>query len=306
MSKNNIDKALWDSYSEALSNLNKEIQASLNSISATKANITLEELASKMNMLAGKINLEVAKKVGVNEIISYINMSPENIKIKANKIYLVGYVTVGDLESDETTTINNAHVTSGVIEGKTMIALNGTGKGDGVLTVNNADSYLEYFRCREAWMLSPHADGWRVPLIHSRYGVKDSDTMNTMIDELSIHESTQNWLRIDNTMTGRVEWVLLDQSYLKKMDTLYIKKDIPLSANEKLEKVKFLNPNIRNINLENNGSILDIDSLDVSWVENIADTSEKKLNYEAVLTDLIKIIQEQSKEINDLKTKLNK
>lgn len=302
----NIDKALWDSYSEALSNLNKEIKESLNSISTSKSNITLEELASKMNILAGKIKLEVSKKVGVNEIISYINMSPESIKIKSNKIYLVGYVTVGDLEGDEATTINNAHVTSGIIEGKTMIALNGAGKGDGVLTVNNADSYLEYFRCREAWMLSPHADGWRVPLIHSRYGVKDSNIMNTMIDELSIHESTQNWLRIDNTMTGRVEWVLLDQSYLKKMDTLYIKKDIPLSANEKLEKVKFLNPNIRNINLENNGSILDIDSLDVSWVENIADTSEKKLNYEAVLTDLIKIIQEQSKEINDLKTKLNK
>lgn len=89
------------------------------------------------------------------------------------------------------------------------------------------------------------------------------------------------------------------------MDTLYIKKDIPLSANEKLEKVKFLNPNIRNINLENNGSILDIDSLDSSWIENIADTSEKKLNYESILTDLIKVIKDQSEEIRELKLKLN-
>ena len=97
----NIDKALWDSYSEALSNLNKEIKESLNSISTTKSNITLEELASKMNILAGKIKLEVSKKVGVNEIISYINMSPESIKIKSNKIYLVGYVTVGDLEGED-------------------------------------------------------------------------------------------------------------------------------------------------------------------------------------------------------------
>ncbi|WP_075824018.1 hypothetical protein [Clostridium perfringens] len=296
----NIDKALWDSYSEALSNLNKEIKESLNSISTSKSNITLEELASKMNILAGKIKLEVSKKVGVNEIISYINMSPESIKIKSNKIYLVGYVTVGDLEGDEATTINNAHVTSGIIEGKTMIALNGSGKGDGVLTVNNADSYLEYFRCREAWMLSPHADGWRVPLIHSRYGVKDSETMDTMIDELSIHESTQNWLRIDNTMTGRVEWVQLDQSYMEKMNTPYIIKDIPLSANEKLEKVKFSNPNIRSFNLKNNGNILDIDSLDSSWVENIADTSKKKLNYEAIITDLIKIVQNQNHQIKTL------
>ncbi|AMN35467.1 hypothetical protein ACSXC4_03550 [Clostridium perfringens] len=297
----NIDKELWESYSEALSNLNKEIQESLNSISTTKANITLEELASKMNMFVGKINLEVSRKVGINEIISYINMSPESIKIKSNKIYLVGYVTVGDLESDETTTINNAHVTSGIIEGKTMIALNGSGKGDGVLTVNNADAYLEYFRCREAWMLSPYANGWKVPLIHSRYGTKDSEIMNTMIDELSIHESTQNWLRIDNTMTGRVEWISLEQSYLKKMDTPYYTRSAQLSANEKLEKVKFLNSDTKRNSAENNYNILDIDSLDDTWIEDIPNTLEKKLNFESIITDLIKIVQKQNEQIKILK-----
>ena len=142
-------------------------------------------------------------------------------------------------------------------------------------------------------------------MIHSRYGVKDSNIMNTMIDELSIHESTQNWLRIDNTMTGRVEWVLLDQSYLKKMNIPHTMKDRSLSANEKLEKVKFLNPNIRKFSTENSRNILDIDSLDSSWIENIADTSEKKLNYESILTDLIKVIKDQSEEIRELKLKLN-
>lgn len=296
----NINEDLWNGYSESLANLKKEIQKSLNSVSTEKTNLTLEELSTKMNMLAGKIDLEVSKKVGASEIISYINMSPEDIKIKSNKIYLVGYVTVGELESDEVTTINNAHVTSGIIEGKTMIALNGTGKQNGILTVNNGESYLEYFRCREAWMLSPYAEGWRVPLIHSRYGVKDSEVKNTMIDELSIHESTQNWLRIDNTMTGRVEWIPLDQSYLQKMNAPYTTKNIDLSANEKLEKVKFLNSSAENFSVKNSDNILDIDSLDDSWVERIADTSEKKLNYEAIITDLIKIVQEQNNHIKAL------
>lgn len=296
----NINEDLWNGYSESLANLKKEIQKSLNSVSTEKTNLTLEELSTKMNMLAGKIDLEVSKKVGASEIISYINMSPEDIKIKSNKIYLVGYVTVGELESDEVTTINNAHVTSGIIEGKTMIALNGTGKQNGILTVNNGESYLEYFRCKEAWMLSPYAEGWRVPLIHSRYGVKDSEVKNTMIDELSIHESTQNWLRIDNTMTGRVEWIPLDQSYLQKMNAPYTTKNIALSANEKLEKVKFLNSSAENFSVKNSDNILDIDSLDDSWVERIADTSEKKLNYEAIITDLIKIVQEQNNHIKAL------
>ncbi|MFH0334627.1 hypothetical protein [Clostridium perfringens] len=296
----NINEDLWNGYSESLANLKKEIQKSLNSVSTEKTNLTLEELSTKMNMLAGKIDLEVSKKVGASEIISYINMSPEDIKIKSNKIYLVGYVTVGELESDEVTTINNAHVTSGIIEGKTMIALNGTGKQNGILTVNNGESYLEYFRCKEAWMLSPYAEGWRVPLIHSRYGVKDSEVKNTMIDELSIHESTQNWLRIDNTMTGRVEWIPLDQSYLQKMNAPYTTKNLALSANEKLEKVKFLNSSAENFSVKNSDNILDIDSLDDSWVERIADTSEKKLNYEAIITDLIKIVQEQNNHIKAL------
>lgn len=91
----------------------------------------------------------------------------------------------------------------------------------------------------------------------------------------------------------------------KKIDTLYIKKDILLSANEKLEKVKFLNLNIRKFSTENSRNILDIDSLDSSWIENIADTSEKKLNYESILTDLIKVIKDQSEEIRELKLKLN-
>ncbi|WP_075810053.1 hypothetical protein [Clostridium perfringens] len=296
----NINEELWNGYSESLANLKKEIQKSLNSVSTEKTNLTLEELGTKMNMLAGKIDIEVSKKVGANEVISYINMSPEDIKIKSDKIYLVGYVTVGDLGSTNVTTINNAHITSGTIEGRTMIALNGTGKQNGILTVNNGESYLEYFRCREAWMLSPYAEGWRVPLIHSRYGVKDSEIINTMIDELSIHESTQNWLRIDNTMIGRVEWIPLDQSYLKKMNTLYTTRSASLSADEKLGKVKFLNSNTRNLSVENNGNILDIDSLDASWVENIADTSEKKLNYETIITDLIKIVQDQNNQIKTL------
>ena len=111
---------------------------------------------------------------------------------------------MGELGSSNVTTINNAHITSGTIEGRTMIALNGTGKQNGVLTVNNGESYLEYFRCREAWMMSPYANGWRVPLIHSKFGVKDSETASDMIDEISFYRGTdgRNYLQITNTKTA--------------------------------------------------------------------------------------------------------
>ncbi|MDK3224062.1 hypothetical protein EHZ12_15755 [Clostridium perfringens] len=143
------------------------------------------------------------------------------MKINASRINLQGYVTVGDLGSTNVTTINNAHITSGTIEGRTMIALNGTGKQNGVLTVNNGESYLEYFRCREAWMMSPYANGWRVPLVHSKYGIKDNESSSDMIDEIAFYRGTdgRNYLQITNTKTGRVEYIEL---YRSAFDTVTI------------------------------------------------------------------------------------
>ncbi len=211
------------------------VETSLNGItqrvSSTESNINktndrINSLASKeevaqLKITTNSISTEVSKKVNSNELISKINQSAETVQINASKINLQGYVTVGELGSSNVTTINNAHITSGTIEGRTMIALNGIGKQNGVLTVNNGESYLEYFRCREAWMMSPYANGWRVPLIHSKFGVKDSETASDMIDEISFYRGVdgRNYLQITNTKTGRVEYIEL---YRSAFDTVTI------------------------------------------------------------------------------------
>ncbi len=179
------------------------------------------KFSSAITQTVEGINTEVSKKVNGRDIISTINQSAESVKINASRINLQGYVTVGDLGSTNVTTINNAHITSGTIEGRTMIALNGTGKQNGVLTVNNGESYLEYFRCREAWMMSPYANGWRVPLLHSKYGIKDNESSSDMIDEIAFYRGTdgRNYLQITNTKTGRVEYIEL---YRSAFDTVTI------------------------------------------------------------------------------------
>ncbi|MDK0531429.1 hypothetical protein P6P36_03425 [Clostridium perfringens] len=183
--------------------------------------LDFSKFSSSMTQTVENINTEVSKKVNGRDIISTINQSAESVKINASRINLQGYVTVGDLGSTNVTTINNAHITSGTIEGRTMIALNGTGKQNGVLTVNNGESYLEYFRCREAWMMSPYANGWRVPLVHSKYGIKDNESSSDMIDEIAFYRGTdgRNYLQITNSRTGRVEYIEL---YRSAFDTVTI------------------------------------------------------------------------------------
>lgn len=62
------------------------------------------------------INLEVAKKVGNNEVISKINQTAEQIKINASKVNLTGYVTATNLATGGQTTINGSNITTGTID----------------------------------------------------------------------------------------------------------------------------------------------------------------------------------------------
>lgn len=55
-------------------------------------------------------------KVGNDEIISKINVSPENIVISANKVDLQGYVTFTNLSTSGETTINGGNITTGLIQ----------------------------------------------------------------------------------------------------------------------------------------------------------------------------------------------
>lgn len=54
--------------------------------------------------------------VGNDEIVSKINLSPEIIKIEANKIDLQGYVTITNLAGSGQTVINGDNITTGIIQ----------------------------------------------------------------------------------------------------------------------------------------------------------------------------------------------
>lgn len=220
---------------------------------------------------------EISLKVNKNDIVSSINLSPESATIQANKINLQGYVTVGHLTSNEKTTINNAEVSSGKIYGNTMIALNGK-NGQGILTVNGGDTYVEYFRCTEAWRLSPYASGWRLPYINSRYGYKDSVYDRNMLNELRFHDNSgRRWLRLDNTYNERWEYIPLDISYYENYHiNSYLNKTISLDIKSKIKNVKFLDSAslLKTQFIDNPENVLDLDSLDRNWIEQIGDKED--------------------------------
>ena len=84
---------------------------------------TKVEMNSKITQTANEINAEVSKKVGNDEVISKINLTPETATIQANKVNINGVITA--INNDTTTTINGDKITTGtlnadVINGGTM------------------------------------------------------------------------------------------------------------------------------------------------------------------------------------------
>ena len=63
-----------------------------------------------------RLNSEMSKKVGDDEIISKINQSPESITIQANKVNLTGYVTFTNLSTPGQTIIDGGNITTGTVD----------------------------------------------------------------------------------------------------------------------------------------------------------------------------------------------
>lgn len=82
------------------------------------------EEISRIDQKADNINIEVGKKVNGDSIISAINLSPEEIKIKSSKLEIDGLVTIGNL-TDGTTTISGSNITTGTIRGIRVEAMYG-------------------------------------------------------------------------------------------------------------------------------------------------------------------------------------
>ncbi len=83
-----------------------------------------EEMQSIIQALSNQIMLEVSKKVGNDEIISKINMTPEKIKILAKSLELEGYTTInGGFKVDEQ---GNMEAVNGKFNGGQVILQGGT------------------------------------------------------------------------------------------------------------------------------------------------------------------------------------
>lgn len=89
------NKSVANALAKALnmSNETREDEVAQVSSRMSKENGDVETL---IKQTAEDINLEIAKKVGVNEVISKINLSQEGASIKANKISLEGTVTANE------------------------------------------------------------------------------------------------------------------------------------------------------------------------------------------------------------------
>ena len=79
-----------------------------------------------------RYNVEMATKVGDNEIISKINQTAEQIQIQASKVNLTGYITATNLATAGQTVINGGNITTGELSAD---RING-----GTLTVGGANN----------------------------------------------------------------------------------------------------------------------------------------------------------------------
>ena len=76
---------------------------------------TKEQTNSQINIAKNAINLEVAKKVNSNSIISSINLSPESIRISSSKISIDGAVVINSFNGTTSTSITGNKIRTGVI-----------------------------------------------------------------------------------------------------------------------------------------------------------------------------------------------
>lgn len=72
--------------------------------------------AAEAKIEIDEANAEIELRARKDQLISLINISPETIKIKSNRLEITGFVTFSDLEESGETTINGDNITTGKIE----------------------------------------------------------------------------------------------------------------------------------------------------------------------------------------------
>ena len=109
--------------------------------------------SAQIKVETDQIKQTVSKKVDGNKIISFINQSPETVKILASKLELTGYATFYDLGTAGQTVINGANISTGnincdrlnggTIRGQKIVGgtMNGTFVSGGRVSANGLEVY---------------------------------------------------------------------------------------------------------------------------------------------------------------------
>lgn len=90
-----------------------------------------------------RYNVEMATKVGDNEIISKINQTAEQIQIQASKVNLTGYITATNLATAGQTVINGGNITTGELSADRIsggtLTVGGANNQNGIIRILDAD-----------------------------------------------------------------------------------------------------------------------------------------------------------------------
>lgn len=123
---------------------------------------------------ADGLEVEIAKKVGSDEVITKINASAEGITINTNKLNLTGVLTATDVGATGTTVINGSRISGGTI------TLGGVNNGNGVVRVLDANGN-QVFLANNAGMtaIAGTIGGWTIG--DSAISWKSSDNTKTTV-----------------------------------------------------------------------------------------------------------------------------
>ena len=159
----------------------------------------------------GEISIEVGKKVDNDNVISAINLSPEQATIQAQKLNLQGYITATDLAGTGTTTINGSNITTGTLNADLIksgqIVMQGYSQGNPFINLGDLTDDEEPYGI-EIWdnciLVSDYRDGGLSYIRTSNgdgYAELSGSVCNAFaFNNISLEEKKKNFERLNNAL----------------------------------------------------------------------------------------------------------
>lgn len=122
-----------------------------------------------------RYNVEMATKVGDNEIISKINQTAEQIQIQASKVNLTGYITATNLATPGQTVIDGGNITTGSISADRIaggtLTVGGLNNASGQILIKDSNNDVVGSIDNDCYMLINPSDNSTA----ARFGMYQND-----------------------------------------------------------------------------------------------------------------------------------